>query len=357
VNAPTLRPLGIGEILDVGIKIYWRNAWTLFRIVVFVVLPAQILVGIIQVSALPDDVNTNFNYSFSPGIETTRTDISGSEATTFAVGFAVALIVNALAGKLAQAACFRAVADAYLGEQIGWRSSLRYALRRFPAVIVLSLLSTIFIGLGTIACLIPGIYLWGAFFVAIPVLLVEGARPMRALGRSRELVSGRWWGTIGVAIIGYLLVSIVGGVLTGLIVGVALSPDQNTVAGFTINTIATTLSSMITTPAVAAFATVLYIDLRVRKEGFDLLLLAQRLGVEPRDLGSAPAAAAYLPPSGPVAGEEPPPFWPPPPGWKPSGVAPAPPPPTPAVESPAGEPPSDEPPFWPPPPGWKPGGE
>ena len=353
MNAPTLRPLGIGEILDVGIKIYWRNAWTLFRIVLFVVLPAQVLVGIIQVSALPNDVDTNFNYSLSPGIETTRNDISGSEATTFAVGFAVALIVNALAGKLAQAACFRAVADAYLGEQIGWRSSLRYALRRFPAVIVLSLLSTIFIGLGTLACVIPGIYLWGAFFVAIPVLLVEGARPMRALGRSRELVSGRWWGTIGVAIIGYLLVSIVGGVLTGLIVGVALaSPDQNTVLGFTVNTIATTLSSMITTPAVAAFATVLYIDLRVRKEGFDLLLLAQRLGVEPRDPDSA---AAYLPPSGPVAGEEPPPFWPPPPGWKPSGDAP--PPQTPAVEPPYGQPPPDEPPFWPPPPGWKPGGE
>ena len=181
MNAPTLRPLGIGEILDVGIKIYWRNAWTLFRIVVFVVLPAQILVGIIQVSALPNDVNANFNYSFSPGIETTRNDVSGSEATTFAVGFAVALIVNALAGKL-----LRPPASARWQTRIsasrsgGARRSLRAPAvpgRRCPEPA-----STIFIGLGTIACLIPGIYLWGAFFVAIPVLLVEGARPMRALG-------------------------------------------------------------------------------------------------------------------------------------------------------------------------------
>src|SRR4029077_8622996 len=70
VAAPALRPLGIGEILDVGIKIYWRNAWTLFRIVLFVVLPAQIVVGIIQVSALPEGVNTNFNYSLNPGFNT-----------------------------------------------------------------------------------------------------------------------------------------------------------------------------------------------------------------------------------------------------------------------------------------------
>lgn len=349
MNAPALRPLGIGEILDVGIKIYWRNAWTLFRIVLFVVLPAQIVVGIIQVSALPEGVNTNFNYSFNPGIDTSTDTLSGSDATTLVVGFVVALIINALAGKLAQAGCFRAVADAYLGEEIGWRSSLRYALGRFPAVVAVSVLSTIFIGLGIIACIIPGIYLWGAFFVAIPVLLVEGVGPMRALGRSRELVKGRWWGTIGVAVIGYLLVTIVGGVLTGLLVGVALaSPDQNTVAGFALNTVATTLSSMITTPAVAAFATVLYIDLRVRKEGFDLLLLAQRLGVEPSAAG---AAAPYLPPpSGPVEGEEQPPFWPPPPGWKPSGVAPVP-------QPPAVEPSPDQPPYWPPPPGWKPQGE
>ena len=66
MSAPALRPLGIGEILDVGIKIYWRNAWTLFRIVLFVVLPAQILVGIIQASALPEGVIANFNYTFGP---------------------------------------------------------------------------------------------------------------------------------------------------------------------------------------------------------------------------------------------------------------------------------------------------
>ena len=53
MNAPALRPLGIGEILDVGIKIYWRNAWTLFRIVLFVVLPTQIVVNLIQISSLP----------------------------------------------------------------------------------------------------------------------------------------------------------------------------------------------------------------------------------------------------------------------------------------------------------------
>jgi hypothetical protein len=319
VNAPALRPLGIGEILDVGIKIYWRNAWTLFRIVLFVVLPTQIVVNLIQISSLPAGVDNAPGGPFGPSF-TSNGSISRREGITLAVGYGVALILNALAGKLAQAGCFRAVADAYLGEDVSWRSSLRYALRRLPAVIGLSLLSTIIIAIGFILCVIPGIYLWGAFYVAVPVLLVEGVGPRRALGRSRQLVRGRWWGTIGVAIVGSVLVFVVAGALNGLILGVALaSPSQNTVTGFVLTTLATTLSAVLTTPAAAAFATVLYVDLRVRKEGFDLLLLAQRLGVDPHDVGAS--AASLLPPSQPtpVAGEEQPPFWPPPPGWKPGG--------------------------------------
>jgi hypothetical protein len=349
MNAPALRPLGVGEILDVGIKIYWRNAWTLFRIVLFVVLPAEILVNVIQVSALPSGTTTHYTFGLGPSY-TTQGNVGNGDASTIAIAYGIGVIINALAGRLAQAGCLRAVADAYLGEPVSWRSSLRFALRRLPAVVGLSILTSIFIGLGFIACVIPGIYLWGAFFVAVPALLVEGIRPFRALRRSRELVRGRWWGTFGVAIIGYLLVAVVGLALTGLVLGVAFaSPSQNTLTGFVLTVLATTLSAMLTTPAAAAFATVLYIDLRVRKEGFDLLLLARRLGVDASQI-SAAAAETYIPPEAPVYEGEQPPYWPPPPGWKPTGgpVAPT---------APQPEPPADQPPFWPPPPDWKQGGD
>jgi hypothetical protein len=340
-QAPALRPLGIGEILDVGIKIYFRNAWTLFRIVLFVVLPAQILVAIIRASALPSGTDTSFGFdvSTSPG-----NGLDSEDTWTAVIGFLVALIIGALAGKLAQAGCFRAVADAYLGETVSWRESLRYALKRLPAVVAVSVISTIFVAIGVVLCIVPGVYLWAAFYVAIPVVLVEGVGPFRALGRSRELVRGRWWGTFGVALLGSLLAAIIGGALTALFVGLSLGAGgSDTVVGFIVNVIAATLTSVLTTPAVAAFAIVLYIDLRVRKEGFDLYLLAQRLGVEPGELESS--TAALLPPEVPVYAEQPP-YWPPPPGWEPSG-------------EPQPEPEADpeQPPYWPPPPGWKPGGE
>ncbi len=344
--APRLRPLGIGEILDVGIKIYTRNWLTLWKIVVFVVLPAQILVNVVEISALPSGVDLLGTPSFS---NRQPVFLTHHDAVILGVGFGAGVLISVIAGHLAQAGCFRAIADAYLGEEAHWSSSLRYALRRLPAVIALTLVAAFLEFLAAIACLVPGIYLWGAFSVAIPALMVEGAGPFRALGRSRRLVKGRWWAAFGVAFVGYLLVLVLSTALTAVVVGVAFAnPPRNSATGFILNTVASTIGSMLTTPAAAAFATVLYIDLRVRKEGFDLFLLAQGLGVE-REAGTEVAAPDFLPAAPAWTGEKPP-FWPPPPGWTPGPPGPeaaAPQPPPPSSES-------DQPPFWPPPPGWKP---
>ena len=50
-----LRPLGVGEILDVAIKIYRRNFRTLLTLVFVVVAPFEILSALIQASAIPDN--------------------------------------------------------------------------------------------------------------------------------------------------------------------------------------------------------------------------------------------------------------------------------------------------------------
>jgi hypothetical protein len=113
-----------------------------------------------------------------------------------------------------------------------------------------------------------------------------------------------------------LLVGVITYVIDLLLVGAAFaSPHPNTVTGFVLRTLASTVASMLTMPAAAAFATVLYIDLRVRKEGFDLLLLA-------RGLGSAGTATAEMPSFAPSAPAAPAPsaespFWQPPPGGQP----------------------------------------
>ena len=305
---PQLRPLGIGEILDVSLKIVWRNAGTLVRVVVFVVFPVQVLTALLAASASPESLNNGSTF---------RADnqLSGSDARAFFAFAVLTVVLTFLSSTLASGACFRAIASAYLGERTGWRQSLAYALKHLHSIVWVSILSALVAGLGVIACVIPGIYLWTTFTVAVPALLTEGVRGRRALGRSRSLVKGYWWRTFAVVLLGYLLTGILGGAIEGVLVGLtSIQSGDNSVGAIVLSIVAGTASSVLTTPFSAAFVTVLYFDLRVRKEAFDLQLLAQRIGVEP-------PAGALLAPAAPVdeIGGEEPPFWPPPPGWKPRG--------------------------------------
>ena len=85
-------------------------------------------------------------------------------------------------------------------------------------------------------------------------------------------------------LIALLLVAILTGIVQAIFLGVLtgiVSVSGNEVARAAANALGQLISSAVTTPFTAAVLTVMYFDLRVRKEGFDLELLARRLGVEP----------------------------------------------------------------------------
>ena len=183
----------------------------------------------------------------------------------------------------------------------------------------MTILGTLIAVIGFIFLIVPGVYLYVCFAVAVPVLLTEGVKGRKALGRSRRLVRGRWWGTFGVVFLGAILVGIVEGALVGLTAIVTtLDTADPTLGSFIFSTTATVLASVISTPLSAAFITVLYFDLRVRKEAFDLQLLAEQIGVEPGE-GASPAVrfAGQAPRREDLDADDQPPYWPPPPGWKP----------------------------------------
>jgi hypothetical protein len=309
-----LRPLGIGEVLDVALKIVWRNAGTLIRVVVFVVLPVQILTALLAASISPKSLNSGSSF---PVQSQTSPTLSSSDVKAF-IGYGIVLLLlTLLSSTLSSAACFRTIASAYLGGRTDWRSSLGYALRHLHSIVLVTVLAGLAAGLGFILCVLPGIYFGVAFSLAVPVLLTEGTRGRRALGRSRALVKDYWWRVFGVLVLGYILSGILAGAIEGAVVGLtSVSSGDSSLTAIVVSVVAGTVSKLVTTPFVAAFIIVVYIDLRVRKEAFDLQLLAERLGVEP-DAGVLEARLAPAPPPDP-SGEQPP-FWPPPPGWKPRG--------------------------------------
>jgi hypothetical protein len=160
------------------------------------------------------------------------------------------------------------------------------------------------------------------YSVAVPAMLLERIGPVDALRRSFRLVRGRWWPTAGALVVGYLLIGILGALVTAVIMVIpSLVADGNTLVGALGAVVGGTVGSVLTTPYSAAVVTLLYFDLRVRKEGLDLQLIAEGADVQRDPDAPLPAplvADEYTPEERAQA-----PYWPPPPGWRPA-PAPAP---------------------------------
>jgi hypothetical protein len=309
-----LRPLGIGEILDVAIKIYRSRFAVLVKATTAVLAPVFALAAIVRISIPSGD--SILSTPVEPG---TTAEFNGGDFWAFLAGTLVITLLGFVASQVATGASFKAVSGAYLDETPDWRECLQFARSKLGSLMWLSFLLVLFLIPAMLACLVPGIYLYGAWAVAAPVLLLEGVVGRKALKRSRSLVKGRWWPVAGILLLAAILTGIVQAVLLGLTVAV-VSVGGNQVAEALANAIGQTTASAITTPFNAAVLTVLYFDLRVRKEGFDLELLARRMGVEAPAATGAGAGPAFLPQAPPEqAADDQPPFWPPPPGWRPGG--------------------------------------
>jgi hypothetical protein len=312
---PRLRPLSLGEVLDVSIKICLAHWRTLLKAVLVVVVPVQIVGTIVNA----DYTVESFDLGSTSSTQTPEETLE--QLNQYLGGLAIAGVLQMLALLLATAACLRAIAQAYLGEQADWRSSLVYALRLAPSLLWLTLLYALGIMIGFLFAILPAIWLYVAWAFATPVLLVERQRGRKALGRSFVLVRKRWWRTFLVLVVGFILAAVVSTIVQAVFVLGIFAGKDNDVLVLVLSAIAGIVGLAVTTPFQAALLTVLYFDLRVRKEGFDLELLAQEIGATgPPGAAGAPAAAAatrsVLPPAEPIdrSGA---PYWPPPPGWKP----------------------------------------
>ncbi len=178
MSVTQLRQLGVGEILDVGITIYRRNFRTLLTLVFVVVAPFEILSALIQASALPDSTFLTDTSTAEP-IDIDRDFWLGVAA------FGAAGLFSFIAGIIATGACFKAIADGYLGERASWRPALGYAARRFHSILWVTILGTFIALLGFVFVIIPGIYLYVCVAVAVLVRLTDGVKGRKALGHDK----------------------------------------------------------------------------------------------------------------------------------------------------------------------------
>jgi hypothetical protein len=190
------RPRVAHEIFSATLGLYFKRFGLFAALALVVVVPVDLAVyGIGR-----DELFSGYRHGEPLWLEVTR-------------GFAY----NLLLVPLITAVHVRAVERLGRGENPRVREVVRQELRELPAVIVAVLLATLIGILGLIALIIPGIYLFVAWYFVAQVVVVEGRRGPDALRGSRGLVRGRWWRTFWViVIISAVAIALAQGVLVPL---------------------------------------------------------------------------------------------------------------------------------------------
>lgn len=272
-GASPLRPLDIGQTIDAAINLYTKNAVQLWQLVALVIIPIEIVEVILRRVTLPSDVFLHNGTLYTHG----ATSTSASDVALIVVG-----LLGLFGQLLATGSVFKLQLDAYLGRPHEIRESLAFAFARHRLLSLLwvGVIATLMVIVGLILLIIPGVYMFVAVSVAVPVLLLEGQRGMAAISRSMTLVSGRWWQTFGRLLVG-LIMYVVAVFAIGAIAGAIAHGTSNVTLYEVINGLVGAVISIVLAPFIAALVTVVYIDLRVRKEGVDPGVLLSGETLEP----------------------------------------------------------------------------
>ena len=156
-------------------------------------------------------------------------------------------------------------------------SAYTRALERVISLIV----AFVVYGLALIGAAILSIVLIGIpllFFILVvwyfhaQAIMIEGRRNLDALSRSYQLVKGSWWRIFGIAM---LFVAVMFGFFVVALIPIVI---VIVIANQSVGIILFGVVAVVITPFMAIGGTVLYLDLRVRKEDYTLERLAAELG-------------------------------------------------------------------------------
>jgi len=282
---PALRPLRLGELLDQAIRLYRRNFVTFIGIIAVIYIPLMILqtasttlmtssLGSLATASRPEEIFTNYAYW-------------GGVLSTLVITFVQFILVQGIA----TGALTRAVADNYLGKQTSildayrgikdsWVSllgALLIIVLLFIALFIWWLVPCIgwFTGLGMMAFLMAAV----SPLVA-PVVVLEKQGAFASIRRAWDLARRRFWPVLGTVFVLYLFsLLIVNGpaAIANALLTLAIGSFGDPTAGIVVTTIIQSLVSLVFVllyyPLQMAAFTLIYFDLRVRTEGFDIALL------------------------------------------------------------------------------------
>lgn len=238
----------MGRVVSRTFGTIGRNAATFFTLAAIAVVPQLILAAYLGV-----------------GVAAGHAKIDPSQMLHFLSMTGIVLLAALVLGAVLQAALVHGTISDLNGKKASFGDCLQTGLRTCLPVIGLSILLSIALVFGFVLLLVPGILMYLAWAVVVPVLVVEKTGIFGAFGRSAALTKGHRWAILGLAVAAWLI---------SFLLGLATMPLQGflTLPGEGLQSMALVLvvSGLINVFVAALVATgtaAVYYELRSIKEG------------------------------------------------------------------------------------------
>ncbi len=286
-SLPRLKPMDVTGLLDTMFALYRRNLALFIGVVAVLQVPVAVIVFLLRLNSPPQMFTTYRSVGGSTPSPTFHPDAIVVTAVSSVATLVISFFITA---ALAQA-----ISRRYLGESaslgqvyrsVGWNVIARlvaYTLVEIAAVLCLALiiggitvllvqiapaLGGLFAVVASIAAVVAMVIAFIRFAFVPQVLVLERTRVFQAFRRSWTLVYGSSWRVLGYLLLLSLIVAITGGILSA-VAGVALASIGGREGAALAGAIGA-IAGILTEPIRAGGLTLLYYDLRIRKEGFDL---------------------------------------------------------------------------------------
>lgn len=283
-----LRPLSLGEILDRTFTLY-RTNFLLFvgisaipYLLVLALNLAQVFLMVVPAPTPQPGTVEQF------AISTAATGGVILLASLVAIAVVIASVIAVL---LCQGATVFAVSDLYLGRPTTIGASFRRMRGEVGTLFGVIFLNGLVCFFGFLLLIIPGIYLLCRLAVAVPASLLESLGPRASLERSYALTKENVGRILLIFLLSFVL-AIAASSLFELpfnVLIVAARKDPVMLRMWTaFMQIGAFFAQVLVAPIATIATSLLYYDLRVRKEAFDLQMLMQPLGGPTRYNPNAP---------------------------------------------------------------------
>ena len=250
----SFRVLTVGGIFRESLVLY-RETW------------AQLL-GIVA----PGSIISAVVYFFIFGQQSNHTHTSSDPTTGPAMLSFVGLVIFLSYAGIALGTII--ISERFSGEagSIG-KAYLRIADVFFPLLGTLAFTSIAIVA-GLFTLVIPGLVVYGWFCLAPAVVTIEGEGGIGALKRSYVIVKGYWNKAFFVVVLLAILQLIVASLIYSLSKMLEVFTGITAVSEF----LSILLPLLIIEPFKIATTTLLYYDLRIRKEGYTIQIMADEIG-------------------------------------------------------------------------------